>query len=291
MVTKVDGDWLWLDQGWVHKEDVRTVEEALDSSTEAIRLNPKDTRAYFIRGHAWYLKHNFENSIQDFTETIRLDPENAEAFYHRGVDWQSKREFLSNDLATNESDKAIEDFTEAIRIDPQYTAAYGNRAYNWEVKGELDKAMKDYTEANRLDPDYGSFYNRGRLWQAKSEFGKAIEDYLEAIRLNPSLSFQKDLAWIYATCPEEQYRNGEEAIQYAKKACEITGWHSWDSLDVLAAAYAETGDFANAIRWQKKTLDLAPPKEKPPCQERLDLYRSKKPFRDMHIHQRNLLKK
>jgi hypothetical protein len=55
-------------------------------------------------------------------------------------------------------------------------------------------------------------------------------------------------------------------------------------IDTLAAAYAEAGDFAEAVQWQVKAIELLPPNPSPllkaPLQSRLDLYKSGKPFRD-----------
>ncbi len=49
---------------------------------------------------------------------------------------------------------------------------------------------------------------------------------------------------------------------------------------LLAAAYAETGDFSNAVKWQGKVIELAPEKGKAILRSRLDLYKAHKPYRE-----------
>ena len=76
--------------------------------------------------------------------------------------------------------------------------------------------------------------------------------------------------------------NGKRAIKLATKACELTDWKSGWELNKLAAAYAEAGQFDNAVHYQRKAL------ERPPFQdqfgdpfgwrEQLELYKQKKPY-------------
>jgi tetratricopeptide (TPR) repeat protein len=94
-----------------------------------------------------------------------------------------------------------------------------------------------------------------------------------------------NLAWFWATCPDEQYLNGSKAIEYATKACELTNWENTSYVDTLAAAYAEAGDFDEAVKWQKKAIELIT--EEDPAEwriefpERVKLYQSGKPYREV----------
>lgn len=85
-------------------------------------------------------------------------------------------------------------------------------------------------------------------------------------------------AWFLATAPDEKYRDGRQALQTAQRACVLTNWRESRYLDTLAAAYAELGDFSNAVRWQMKALSFAPPGRRLGCELRLEMYFSRLPF-------------
>jgi hypothetical protein len=89
------------------------------------------------------------------------------------------------------------------------------------------------------------------------------------------------LARLLASCPEAKTRDGMRAVLHAKAACELTGWKSPHALDALAAAYAETGQFKEAVKWQKKALEagFGDKGQRERARKRLKLYEAGKPYR------------
>ena len=123
--------------------------------------------------------------------------------------------------------------------------------------------------------------NRGTAWRHKKEYDKAIADYTEAIRLDPqyALAFNSR-AWLWATCPDPKFRDDKKAVESATSACELSEWKNAGHIDTLAAAYAETGDFGKAVEWQEKATKLyTDAEDKKKGEERLKLYKDKKPYR------------
>jgi tetratricopeptide (TPR) repeat protein len=213
---------------------------------------------------------NYDAAISELNEVIRLDPKNAAAYFYRGRAHQ-----LSPNANTN---KAIADFSEVLRLDPKYREAYMQRGTCLLFGDKPAQAVTDLTEAIRLDAKYyEAFFYRGKAYYQCAEYGKAIQDYERAIRLEPRESVAYlDLARTLAVCPEAKFRDGGKAVEYATKACNLTDWKVHMALEALAAAHAELGQFDEAIKWQKKAVEMFP-FESP--KRRLKLFEDHKPLR------------
>jgi serine/threonine-protein kinase len=120
-----------------------------------------------------------------------------------------------------------------------------------------------------------TLFRQGRLASARAQFA-------EAARLAPNnADVHNNRAMIWATSPEAQYRDGRRAVASATRACELTGWKNASTLDSLAAAWAEAGDFAQAVKWQSRALDLLTDARKTEdFRSRLRLYQAGQPYRE-----------
>jgi Flp pilus assembly protein TadD len=98
--------------------------------------------------------------------------------------------------------------------------------------------------------------NNTLLHQGKVE--QAIANYQAAIKLKPNnVAFLNNLAWLLATCPEARLRDGQEAVELAERACQLTDYKQPSLIGTLAAAYAEAGRFDEAVVMSEKARDLA----------------------------------
>jgi tetratricopeptide (TPR) repeat protein len=152
------------------------------------------------------------------------------------------------------------------------------------AKKENDEAIADFDDVMRLTPkDARAYYGRAVGWQRKKDFAKAIADFNAAIQLDSRLvAAYNGRAWLWATCADAAFRDAPKAIESARKACELTSASRRASyLDTLAAAYAEAGDFAAAVKTQIEANDLFASNERRiQGRARLILYQEKKPYRE-----------
>jgi len=130
-----------------------------------------------------------------------------------------------------------------------------------------------------------------RVYRARDRYYEAEQLYVKTLEIQrrvlgeehpDTLGSMNNLAWLKATCPSPQVRNGIEALAYATKACELTDWKDANHLDTLAAAYAEAGDFDSAVKWQREAIDLlpedTPAKSRAGFESRLKRYQAGKPL-------------
>jgi tetratricopeptide (TPR) repeat protein len=117
---------------------------------------------------------------------------------------------------------------------------------------------------------------------------EAIDQWQEALATEPENgNAASNLAWVFATCPEDSIRDGTRAIELGERALRVSGGKIPMIYKVLAAAYAENGRFVNAIETAQRGADLATIQGNPALaaelQSNLSLYQSGRPLRDPNI--------
>src|SRR5439155_26158542 len=108
----------------------------------------------------------------------------------------------------------------------------------------------------------------------------AIGEFQQALALRPDWQeLLNNLAWLLATHPRPEVRDGVQAVQLAERACQLTGHTNLWMVSTLAAAYAEAGRTGDAVASQQHVCDLAAAARLDSGQldsfhRRLELYRS-----------------
>ncbi len=184
-------------------------------------------------------------------------------------------------------DAAIADFTAALEINPADELALFNRGMTYATQSDDQAAIADFTRAIDARAAHGgtfaeSLLQRGRAHRREGNYQAAVVDLHAAAEAAPGLAdIFLSLAWIRATCPEEEFRDAEAAVAIATKGCERTHWQSPTWLDVLACAHAESGNFEEAVQCSSKAVELTRPALHRGYIERLRLFGQQQAFRDL----------
>lgn len=228
-------------------------------------------------GRAWIKRADvvpLENALEYYTQWIEKNPKDSWAYDFRATVYHERGNL----------DKALEDHTKAIELSPKDAHYYNNRGLVLFEKEQPEAALADYNEAIKLDPKYATAYcNRGALQIGSGDLNQALSDYRLAMEADPECAeAYNGLAWIHATSLNKNFRDGRKAVDYAVKAAKLTGYSDLPILDTLAAAYAESEQWDEAVKIQKRAIELAKDNAVyiTDAQERLKLYESKKPYRE-----------
>jgi tetratricopeptide (TPR) repeat protein len=265
----------YLNRGIVYRR-TGNLGQAISDYNMAIRLNPNFARTYYDRAIAYSLKGDYNAAISDSTEAIRRQDRTMQSDFHynRAVYYQ----------ALGGLDKAMADYNEALRLAPNDLRSYCGRASAFEDIGQLDKARADYDRAIRFNAtDAPGYRTLGIAYFAKGDYNAAARNFERAARLAPTdYDCLHSFAWFQATCPEDSLRNGKQALEKSLRACELSHWQDSGAVDTLAAAYAELGDFDNAVKYETQAIDMKGVHafKRKRREERLELYRQHKPYRE-----------
>jgi tetratricopeptide (TPR) repeat protein len=279
---------------------------AAEDLNKALEMSPKNSVALTYRGNLRLAQADYENARIDFDRAIQINLAESMAYQGRGLvslaqgkldaalaDCSQALASGSNDptayslrgrvwLAKGDHDRAISDFTTAIAHSPKSADLFRDRGLAYYLNGDIEHALVDLNEAIELSPqDPLSYNNRGAAFSKAGNYSHAVADLEAAIALKSDFANpHKHLAWIKATCPQGEFRDGPRAVVEATRAIELAKQPPADWFAVLAAAYAEAGDFEQAVSYQERCVDASAPKDKAAAQERLVLFQARQPFRE-----------
>jgi tetratricopeptide (TPR) repeat protein len=294
---------------WAAQNQLVTWDEAMADYNGRIASDPHGAPwAYFQRGNLWFVKQEWARAVDDYSAVLQQLPEDQNVYHNRGLAWAQLKQYQW----------ALADLTQAVRLEPKGGWLYSARGYVWAEMGSFENAIADYsaaldlspnepkalvgrglasvragrpdaaiadlTGALRLNPGLARAYlARGLAWKAKQDYRLALDDFAWAIRLAPGdADAYSAAAIVWAACPDPNFRDGRRAFAAAFRACQLHNNACAACFDALAAAYAEAGDFALAVKWQTKAIEALAmgSVEEEPMADRLALYQNKLPYRE-----------
>ncbi len=150
-------------------------------------------------------------------------------------------------------------FAHALAVDPDNWVAHSGYGTYLRDQGQLEAARKECQRAVELCPTSGREHALlGSVLSMEGKVEATIAEYREALRLQPNApEVLNNLAWILASNPNPQLRNGAEAVDLAERACALTQTNQALKIGTLAAACAEAGRFDEALAWAQKAREVA----------------------------------
>ena len=214
-------------------------------------------------------------------------PDDALAEFQKAVDLEAGSAAAHANLgralaAKGESERARVEFERAIQLQPGYAPAHYQLGVELAGEGRMVEAIGQWREAVNSDPAYPQAQEAlaGALY-AQGETAEALAHWRAVIDLTPTdAAALRQAAWILATSSQASLRNGQEALALAVRAAEVSGTQDAEVLDTLAAAYAESGRFTDAVLTARRALALAPAKLAESLRRRIAGYEAGSAFRD-----------
>ena len=155
--------------------------DAVESFSQAIRIDPTLTPAYSNRANGYIDTGSFKQALADLDKAIEM---NSDGFrkhiylFNRGL---LKGKSLQN------PEEALIDFSESIRHQPAFAPAYNGRGFAKEELNDYQGAISDYNKAIELNPRIEVAYiNRAFLKLKLQDNDGAIMDFESFITLNPN---------------------------------------------------------------------------------------------------------
>lgn len=156
--------------------DSTQYQDAIESYTKAIELEPENAVFYNDCGCAYESMNMHDKAIEEYETAMELNPNEAIFYCNRGDAYSNLGSY----------DKAFNDYKKALELDSKCSSAYMGRGDLYELLGNNSKAIDEYSKAIMAASDNDLLYNnRGYLYLKLEDYDKAIDDLNKAIELAP----------------------------------------------------------------------------------------------------------
>jgi protein O-mannosyl-transferase len=301
--------WAWGNLGNVNMGAGR-IDEAIKYYQRGLRLKPNSSELHYNLGLAFTAKQDFTQAIHHHEQALALDPFYLEARLNLGNAYLSAANAdaaVTNYIAAlqlkaghapthynlgnarltqRRPEDAIKHFAEAARLDPSFADAHRQLAAALRQAGQAAEAAAPLERAVALQPSSpGIHAELGALYTGLGRVPEAIAHYRQALQLDPALpGVLNNLAWLLGTHPNEAFRDGSEAVRLAERAVTLTERNQSLLLGTLAAAYAESGRFDDAVNTALEAIQVATAKGQTEVasknRELLAAYKERRPWRE-----------
>ncbi len=226
--------------------------------THALAVTSNNDVAHNNLGYLCADRGELDKAISHFETALRIRSSKLDPHYNVGSAVVQVN--LADALGRKgQPDEAMVHYEKAIKLQPNYADAYYNRGNILFAEGRIDEAMADWEKTLQIRPDDADAHTcLGNALLRRGSIKEAIAHYENAIALAPEDPHSRiNMAWVLATAPDASIRDGIRAVEFAQQAMELSGGNDPKFLRTLAAAYAESGRFSEAITTAKQAMMIA----------------------------------
>ena len=217
---------------------------AVPAWKKAVELNPEDARAHNNLGTALMETGKPEEALMEYRRSLELNDQSSQAHNNLG----------SILAQQGKLDEALEQFERAVELNPDNGRAQSNLGGALSEKGRTEAALEHLRKGVALDPKFADGQNNlGAALARAGELDEAIPHMATAVDLAPQSAGNR---YNYGRVLAAKGRFADAAAQF-EQAANLTGMREPAILDILAAMYAETGRYPEAVATARKALDLA----------------------------------
>ncbi len=290
---------------------LKKLSEALAVLEKGHLAVPKNIDLLLAKGQIFVEQSNYKAAAEELTRALAIDGSNRPILELRAALYEQ----------LGEKAKALADVEKILELKPGQSNLMRMRAILLADLGKYDAAVEELQKLHKASPkDSLTMLQLGMVYSGMKKYDKAIEvftailtdhpddvdamrgradallnlgrranaiaDYERGLKLQPhDVAILNNLAWVFATAPEDNLRDGHRALALATDACRQTDYKQDYILSTLAAAYAEMGDFDSARKWATQAVEVKPsghaePSRKDELKKELQSYQANKPWRE-----------
>lgn len=139
--------------------------QAVDELSVLIQINPKASRAIFLRGVAYQGLERFDRAVEDFQSVLKLEPKSEKSHYNLGMIYAYK---------LNEPKLALKHFDQFLTLSPQHAKAFSVAKTMASLDGPDRLLMSPGTKVERV---LDEVRNTTSIGAKRSLLENAIKEY------------------------------------------------------------------------------------------------------------------
>ena len=224
-------------------------DDAIAVARQAVDRHAHSAHAHGVLGAAYTRNGNLSEALQHLQKAAELDPKLPRVHFN-----------LANTLAQRgQLTEAISEYETELNNYPGFAEGHNNLANALLRAGRPDEALEHLQTALTLNPNYPEARNNlAIVLSQKGRMSEAVAEWNKTLAIDPNnLEAECNLGWVLSTFRDSTVRNGARAVELTQRALRISDGKNARIWRLAAAAYAEAGQFDNAIKAAQSGITVA----------------------------------